>query len=68
VVGRYVAFFLFFLSAPWWNGGELKVLEKKGDLSDPSSYRGIMLLEVAMKVIAYTLKVRLVTTSEGPLA
>jgi hypothetical protein len=41
-----------------------KILEKKGDLSDPNNYRGIMLLEVAMKVIAYILKVRLVAISE----
>ena len=40
-----------------WDDGELKILEKKGDLSDPNNYRGIMLLEVAMKVIAYILKV-----------
>ena len=47
-----------------WDDGELKILEKKGDLSDPNNYRGIMLLEVAMKVIAYILKVRLVAISE----
>ena len=47
-----------------WEDGGLKILEKKGDLADPNNYRGIMLLEVAMKVVANVLKVRLVTISE----
>jgi hypothetical protein len=46
-----------------WEDG-LKILEKSGDLSNPNNHRGIMLLEVAMKVIANVLKVRLVTISE----
>jgi hypothetical protein len=32
--------------------GVLAILPKKGDLSDPGNYRGIMMLEVAYKVIA----------------
>ena len=30
-----------------WETGLLKILPKKGDLSDPGNHRGIMLLEVA---------------------
>jgi len=35
-----------------WNVERLTILPKKGDLSLPKNYRGIMLLEVAYKVIA----------------
>ena len=35
-----------------WNLGRLIVLTKKGDLSQPKNYRGIMLLEIAYKVLA----------------
>jgi hypothetical protein len=34
----------------------LKILEKKGDLSLPKNYRGIMVLEVAYKVVANTMQ------------
>jgi hypothetical protein len=34
-----------------WEDGGLKIFEKKGDLAGPSNYRGIVLLEVAMKVV-----------------
>jgi hypothetical protein len=47
-----------------WEDGALKILEKSGDLSEANNYRGVMLLEVAMKVIANVLKVRLVEISE----
>jgi hypothetical protein len=36
----------------------LKILEKKGDLSLPKNYRGIMVLEVAYKVVANTMQSR----------
>ena len=32
--------------------GVLAILPKKGDLSDPGNYRGIMMLEVAYKIVA----------------
>ena len=35
-----------------WETELLKILPKKGDKSDPSNYRGIMLLEVAYKILA----------------
>ena len=35
-----------------WNIGRLIVLPKKGDLSLPKNYRGIMLLEITYKIIA----------------
>ena len=35
-----------------WETGLLKILPKKGDKSDPGNYRGIMLLEVAYKIMA----------------
>jgi sorting nexin-29 len=47
-----------------WETGLLKHLEKKGDLSLPGNYRGIMLLEVPYKVIANILKARLTVISE----
>ena len=34
-----------------WNTGRLFILPKKGDLSLPKNYRGIMLLELAYKII-----------------
>ena len=42
-----------------WEVGLLKILAKKGDLSDPGNYRGIMLLETAYKIIAIILHDRL---------
>jgi len=39
------------LTPEQWETGMLKILPKKGDLSRPSNYRGIMLLEVAYKVV-----------------
>ena len=48
-----------------WDTGLLKVLPKKGDLSKPGNYRGIMLLEVAYKIIAINLHARLQPIEEG---
>lgn len=42
-----------------WNLGRLIVLPKKGDLSMPKKYRGIMLLEIAYKVVAIIIQTRL---------
>ena len=41
------------------NLGRLIVLPKKGDLSQPKNYRGIMLLEIAYKVLAIIIQDRL---------
>lgn len=42
-----------------WDIGLLKILPKKGDLSKPGNYRGIMLLEVSYKIIAIIIHERL---------
>ena len=42
-----------------WKIGKLKLLPKKGDLSDPNNWRGIMLLDIWSKVIASILSFRL---------
>ena len=42
-----------------WDIGLLKILPKKGDLSKPGNYRGIMLLEVSYKIIAIIIHQRL---------
>eukprot|EP00966_Prymnesium_polylepis_P107512 2488683-Prymnesium_polylepis.1 len=44
---------------PEWETGLLAILAKKGDLSDPGNYRGIMMLEVAYKILANLLHARL---------
>ena len=44
--------------------GKLVVLPKKGDLSLPGNYRGIMLLEVAYKILAIIIHNRLQTLVE----
>ena len=41
-----------------WETGLLKILPKKGDLSQPGNYRGIMLLEVAYKIVANVVDAR----------
>ena len=41
-----------------WELGVLKILPKKGDLSDAGNHRGIMLLEVAYKIVAIILLYR----------
>ena len=48
-----------------WEMGLLKILPKKGDLSQPGNHRGIMLLEVAYKIIAIILLARLQPIEEG---
>ena len=47
-----------------WELGMLKILAKKGDLSKAGNYRGIMLLEVAYKIVAI-LHERLQPIAEG---
>ena len=47
------------------NIGQLTVLPKKGDLSWPKNYRGIMLLEVAYKIRAALLHMRLLPVQES---
>ena len=42
-----------------WDIGLLKILPKKGDLSKPGNYRGIMLLEVSYKIVAIVIHQRL---------
>ena len=53
------------LSPEEWETGILKILPKKGDLSKPGNYRGIMLLEAAYKIIAVLLHERLQPIEEG---
>ena len=47
-----------------WETGLLKIFPKKGDLSQPGNYRGIMLLDVAYKIIANIVQSRLVPIAE----
>ena len=42
-----------------WKWGKLVVLPKKGDLSDGNSWRGIMLLDVANKILSSIISARL---------
>ena len=42
-----------------WSVGRLKVIPKSGDLSDPNKWRGIMLLDVAGKVVCSIISRRL---------
>ena len=44
---------------PQWDIGRLVILPKKGDLSKPGNYRGIMLLEIAYKIVAIIINKRL---------
>ena len=48
-----------------WQKGLLKILPKKGDLSLPGNYRGIMLLETSYKILAIILHDRLRPIAEG---
>ena len=48
-----------------WLLGLLKILPKKGDLSLPDNYRGIMLLEAAYKIVAILLHNRLQPIAEN---
>ena len=47
-----------------WEMGILKILPKKGDLALPGNHRGIMLLEIAYKIIANLLRKRLLPIQE----
>ena len=47
-----------------WETGLQKIFPKKGDLSQPGNYRGMMLLEVAYKIIANIVHSRLVPITE----
>ena len=47
------------ISPSEWRIGRLKILPKKGDLSDPNKWRGIMLLNVACKLISSVISRRL---------
>ena len=49
-----------------WEVGLLKILPKKGDLSLAGNYRGIMLLEVAYKIVANLLRMQLNKIVESP--
>ena len=42
-----------------WESGLLAILPKKGDLSNAGNYRGIMMLEVAYKIVANIMESRL---------
>ena len=48
-----------------WETGLLKILPKKGDKSLPGNYRGIMMLEVAYKIVALILHARLTPVCES---
>ena len=48
-----------------WETGLLAILPKKGDLSLPGNYRGIMMLEVCYKVVANLLRMRLKPIKDG---
>ena len=48
-----------------WELGLLSILPKKGDLSQPGNYRGIMLLETAYKIVGNLLLARLKPIKEG---
>ena len=48
-----------------WDTGKLNILPKKGDLSLPKNYRGIMLLETAYKIVAIILHKRLLPIEEN---
>ena len=48
-----------------WERGLLTILAKKGDLSLPENYRGIMLLEAAYKIVSVVLHQRLLPIEEG---
>ena len=65
VRGFVISFWLTEQAPPEWESGLLKILPKKGDLSNPANYRGIMMLEVAYKIVAYILLTRLKPIKEG---
>ena len=58
-------FWLTELTPAEWEKGLLTILPKKGDLSLPGNYRGIMLLETAYKIVAIIINNRLQLIVEG---
>ena len=48
-----------------WETGLLRIIAKKGDLSLPGNYRGIMLLEAAYKIVCIILHGRMLPIQEG---
>ena len=48
-----------------WNIGRLFILPKKGDLALPKTYRGLMLLEIAYKIVAIIFHSRLLPIEES---
>ena len=48
-----------------WENCLLKILPKKGDLSEAGNHRGIMLLEIAYKIAANILKKRMIPIEES---
>ena len=50
-----------------WDSGLLKILFKKGDKCLRDNYRGIMLLEVAYKIVAYIILFRLEIIKASPV-
>jgi hypothetical protein len=50
---------------PEWEVNVLKILPKKGNLKLPSNYRGIMMMEVACKVVCKLLLSRLTPIKES---
>ena len=48
-----------------WDTGLLSILPKKGDLSNPGNYRGIIMLEVAYKIVGNILLMRLKPIKES---
>jgi hypothetical protein len=48
-----------------WEMVLLSILPKKGDIHNPRNYRGIMLLEVAYKIVADILRKRLKPIKES---
>ena len=48
-----------------WETGLLSILPKKGDLSKPGNYRGIMMLEVGYKILGIILLARLKPVKES---
>ena len=58
-------FWLSELPPTEWETGMLRIIAKKGDLSLPGNYRGIMLLEAAYKIVCIILHGRLLPIEEG---
>ena len=48
-----------------WETGLLKIIHKKGDLGQQRNYRGIMLLEIAYKIVAKIVHCRFQSITEN---